>query len=97
MADDARAVLSRLRGELRQLLGQLGELWRQGRHGQPGRGQVVLMHQLPAALQTLSSERELKQQALYRRANLRNWMEKQSDWIRKTPLQRQNQERIQIS
>lgn len=78
-ADDAHAELSCLLGELRQLLGQLGELWRRGRHGQFGRGEVMVMHQLPAALQTLGSVRESKQKALYGRANVGNWTEKQSE------------------
>lgn len=71
-AGDAHAALSHSLRKLRQLLGQLGELQRWGRHGQFGRGEVMLMHQLPAALQTLSSVRESKQKALYRRANARN-------------------------
>lgn len=79
VADDAHAVLLRLLAELRQLLGQQGELRRQGGHGQFGRGEVIIMHQLPAALQTLGSMWDLKQKALYRRANVRNWMEKQSE------------------
>lgn len=33
VADDAHAALMCPFGELRQLLDQLGELWRQGRHG----------------------------------------------------------------
>lgn len=65
-ADDARAALSRQRGEPRQLLGQQGELWRQSR------AEVMAEHQLPAALQTLGSERESKQEALYQRANVGN-------------------------
>ena len=77
-ADDAHAELSRLIGELRQLPGQLGELRRGARHGQFGGVEVMVMHQLPAALQTLSSERDSKQKALYWRAKVRNWMEKQS-------------------
>lgn len=75
-ADDAHAVLSRLREELQQLLGQL---WRQGRHGQLGRGEVMVMHQLPAALQKLGNAREAKQEALYQQANVVNWTEKQSE------------------
>jgi len=75
-AGDAHAVLARLLVELRQLLGQLSELWRRGRHGQRGKGEVVVMHQFPAALHALSSQRELKQKALYRGANVRNWTEK---------------------
>lgn len=78
-ADDAHAALSCLVWKLRQLLGQQGELRRRGRHGQFGRVEVIVMHQLPAALQTLSSAREPKQKALYRRANARNWTEKQSE------------------
>lgn len=77
-ADNAHAALSRLLWKLRQLLGQLGELRRRGWHRQFGRAEVMVMHQLPAALQTLSSTRELKQKALYWRANARNWTEKQS-------------------
>ena len=76
-ADDAHEVLSRLLGELRQLLGQQGELRRRGRHGHFGRGEVIIMHQLPAALQTLGSVRDSKQKAHYRSANIGNWMEKQ--------------------
>lgn len=75
-ADDAHAVLSRLHEELQQLLGQL--CW-QGRHGQLGRGEVMVMHQLPAALQTLGNTRESKQEALYQQANVVNWTEKQSE------------------
>lgn len=75
-ADDAHAVLSRPCGELGQLLDQL---WRQGRRGQLGKGEVMVVHQLPAALQTLGSTRESKQEALYRRANTGNWTGKQSE------------------
>lgn len=39
----------------------------------------MVMHQLPAAVQTLSSMRESKQEVLYRRANARNWTRKQSE------------------
>lgn len=72
VADDAHAAPSSLRGESRQLLGQL---WRQC--GQFGGGEVMVMHQLPAALQILSSTRESKQEALYWRANAGNWTERQ--------------------
>lgn len=78
-AGDAHAAALRLLGELRQLLGQLGELRRRGWHGQFWGGEVMVMHQLPAALQTLSSVRESKQKAVYRRANVGNWTEKQSE------------------
>lgn len=73
VADNAHAAPSSLRGELRQLLGQL---WRQS--GQFGGGEVMIMHQLPAALQILSGTRESKQETLYWRANAGNWMERQS-------------------
>lgn len=74
-ADGARAAPSR---QLPQLLGQPGELWRQSRQGQLGGAEVMVVHQLPAALQTLGSERESKQEALYRRAKVGNWTERQS-------------------
>ncbi len=71
-ADDAHAAQSRPRGKLQQLLDQLCELWGQRRHGQSGRGEVIVMHQLPAALHTLSNKRESKQKALYWSANVWN-------------------------
>lgn len=77
--DDAQAALPRMLWKLRQLLAQLGELRRRGRHGQFGRAEVIITHQLPAALQTLSNARDSKQEALYRRAYARNWTEKQSE------------------
>lgn len=71
-AGDAHAALARLLGELRQLLGQLGELRRWSWHGQFGRRKVMLMHQPPAALQTLGNAWEAKQKACNRRTNVGN-------------------------
>lgn len=53
--DDAHAALVRLLRQLRQLLGQLRELWG---------GEAAVVQQLPAALQTLGGVREPKQEAL---------------------------------
>lgn len=75
-AEDARAASLGLRGELRQLLDQL---WRQVRHGQLGRGEVMVARQLPAALHTLGGARESQQEARYQRANAGHCTEKQSE------------------
>lgn len=72
----AAAVLPRLLLELRQLLGQLGQLWAGTRHGQRGGRQVVLLQQGPAALHALCGKWEPKQEALYGRTDAGSCMEK---------------------
>lgn len=71
-AGDALAVLARLLVKLWHLLCQLSQGWGHSRWGQHGGCEVQLMHQFLAALQTIGSKRESKQQALYWSTNDEN-------------------------